>query len=175
MGAKRRQKWNMAQKVSKRQNAEKLHVENLFERLVRGASLAELTGLAHPGVVMDSVEIFDLNTRSVCSAKLSGVPWTVLWLVATFSKKHVHCSRKPLIWDMVSSDLEQFHRKLSWRWCLQSSAEPPCVLRLRGIPTPAWPVTVDAGLKAWLLKLRSTVASEFTKSRRHFLSAGKSN
>lgn len=109
------------------------------------------------GKIYEGVYVYDHGSQSVSMpGEVFDIPWPVLYLLARHSRKHIFVGRKLPSLEGVHTHLQQFSRKVRWRWLLRhesGGSELSRRIRDKKSLTPDPSNVVVSSLQAWVNQL----------------------
>ena len=139
-------------------------------RLMRDCSPEDWFSLAaYDQIIPRRIFGYDVSTKATTPVP-SGVPWPLLWLLATFSRKHAFISSKALALTPVVDDLNDFVNRVRWSlWLNGTNQSAPLSSKKRSTRTPHCPHLPPPDVNRYLLALRQrfvAIAVSRTRSLR---------
>lgn len=118
-----------------------------------------------------SLYVFDDERRTATRVSdlqsSSAVPWPVLWLLTSHSRRHVFVPRALPKKDKLMKGVQDFCNRLRWRWHFKFEADPDrpeATFRVSRKQVPTCLTVVPHQLEEWCGRLRSAVSTAATAS-----------
>ena len=133
--------------------------------LLKGASLADLNWMLQFESVAEHCHVYNHDSKTIQSPGSMGIPWTVVWLLGRFHRKHSLCNSKLPDEQLVARELRQFQHRVKWRWLLRNNDQKRLLRRVKKTPAVPCNELVDPALSCWLGHLNRVILRAVKQAR----------
>ena len=133
--------------------------------LLKGASLADLNWMLQFESVAEHCHVYNHDSKTIQSPGSMGIPWTVVWLLGRFHRKHILCNSNLPDIQLVARELRQFQHRVKWRWLLRNNDHKRLLRRVKKTPAVPCNELVDPALSCWLGHLNRVILRAVKQAR----------
>ena len=108
----RRQVWKRKKREEVRRPANAV----LFERLLNGASMQDLSAIYNIEKLHGHVYLLNSDDRSLRNPTVGEIAWPIIWLLTRFHRKHIWCTSKQPDMSVFLRDLVENEKRLFWHF-----------------------------------------------------------